>query len=274
MEDYSAFVGLDAHKDTVAVVIAEAGRLGEVRFRGTVANEEVRIASLVKKLSRQHGCILVAYEAGACGYSIHRQITGLGHDCVVVAPSRVPKKSADRIKNDRRDALTLARLLRAVELSPIWVPDTAHEAMRDLIRARHVAARDLQKTRQTIQSFMLRQDRRFDGRPWTKGHLRWLRRQSFAQPAQFIALESYLDSAERAVMRCDHLETEIKSQLRNWSLREQVSALQSFRGIALTTTVTLVAEIGDIQRFATPRALMAYIGLVPNGLIPTLGALV
>ena len=162
----------------------------------------------------------MAYEAGACGYSIHRQITGLGHDCVVVAPSRVPKKSADRIKNDRRDALTLARLLRADELSPIWVPDTAHEAMRDLIRARHVAARDLQKTRQTIQSFMLRQDRRFDGRPWTKGHLRWLRRQSFEQPAQFIALESYLDSADRAVMRRDHLETEIKSQLRGWCLRE------------------------------------------------------
>jgi transposase len=148
----------------------------------------------------------------------------------------------DRIKNDRRDAVSLARLLRADELSPVWVPDEGHEAMRDLVRARHAAAEDLRKARQRIQAFLLRHERRYEGSPWKKMHAVWLGRQQFAHPAQQIAFQGYLSSAAHAAARRDELEGQIRELLPGWSLRPIVDALQSLRGIALITAVTLVAK--------------------------------
>jgi transposase len=170
----------------------------------------------------------------------------------------------DRVKNDRRDAVSLARLLRADELSPVWVPDEGHEAMRDLVRARHAAAEDLRKVRQRIQAFLLRHERRYEGSPWKKMHAVWLGRQQFDHPAQQIAFQGYLSGAAHAAARRDELEGQIRELLARWSLRPTVDALQSLRGIALITAVTLVAEIGDIRRFQRPGELMAYLGLVPG----------
>jgi transposase len=160
MDDHNAFVGLDVHKESIAVAVAETGRGGEVRFLGEIRNEAAAVIKSARKIGRSYPSVLYAYEAGGCGYGLHRQLTGLGHDCVVVAPSKIPRVVNDRTKNDQRDAVSLARLLRADELSPVWVPDEGHEAMRDLVRARHAAAEDLRKVRQRIQAFLLRHERR------------------------------------------------------------------------------------------------------------------
>ena len=150
MDDIKAFVDLDVHKDKISVAIAEAGRSGEVRLWGTVPNNGHAIDKLMKKLSNRHGAMEIAYEAGPCGYGIYRRLSSQGYVCRVVAPSRIPRKSGDRIENDTRDAIALARLLRAGELSFVWVPDEVHEAMRDLVRARHAASNDVRRTRQRI----------------------------------------------------------------------------------------------------------------------------
>jgi transposase len=149
------FVGLDVHKATIAVAVAEGSRHGEVRNLGVFQNRADVIAKLVERLTKTGRWLSFCYEAGPCGYGLHRFLTGRGHDCTVVAPSLIAMKAGDRIKTDRRDAVMLAKLHRAGELTPVWVPDAAHEAMRDLVRARATAVRGLGKARQHLQSFLL-----------------------------------------------------------------------------------------------------------------------
>ncbi len=195
---------------------------------------------------------------------MQRQIAALGHECVVIAPSLIPKRPGERVKTNRRDALTLARLHRAGELTAIWVPDPGHEAVRELVRARDAAMADLRAKRQHLQSFLLRHGRLFPGRkPWTRAHARWLSELAFEHPAQYLVLREYRQGIEDAEARLERLTQQIADVLTTWSMAPVVEAYQALRGVALITAVTFVAEIGDVRRFESPRQLMAYLGLVP-----------
>jgi len=266
MEKNTTFVGLDVSKATIAVAVAQGGRRGEVRFYGTISSKPEAVAKLIGTLSAKHAELVFAYEAGPTGYGLYRQITNQGHACHVVAPSMTPSRPGDQIKTDRRDAAVLASLLRAGELTPIWVPDSDHEAMRDLVRGRISAVAAIRRTRQQLLSFLLRHGRVYrDGvKHWTKRHRRWLGEQRFDHPAQQIAFEEYNRAIEQAEDRRLRLERQIEALLPDWSLFPVVASIQALRGISLIAAVTLVAEVGDFRRFANPRQLMGWLGLVPR----------
>ena len=264
MDNAITYVGLDVHTDTIAVALAEAGVRGDVRAYGKVANTPAAMKALAAKLSRVGSVLRFCYEAGPCGYGIQRQLTLAGHGCVVVAPSLIPRKSGDRIKTDRLDAINLAKLHRAGELTPVWVPDPAHEAIRDLVRARLAAVRSLRQARQQLSGFLLRHGRHYNRPAWTLMHRRWMAGLRFEQAAHHIVLEDCIAAVEAAPARRDRLEAHIEAALPDWSLAPVVRALQALRGMALVAAATVIAELGDITRFANPRQLMAYLGLVPS----------
>ena len=264
MEKSITYVGLDVHKATIAVALAEGGNRREVREHGQIANTPIALKTLVAKLARAGAELRFCYEAGPCGYGIQRQLTAAGHGCVVVAPSLIPRKAGERIKTDRRDAINLAKLHRAGELTPVWVPDQAHEAIRDLVRARLAAVRALRQARQQLSGFLLRHGHHYHRPAWTLMHRRWLAGLTFEQAVHHIVLEDCIAAVEAATARRDRLEVHIEAVLPDWSLAPVVRALQALRGMALVVAATLVAELGDITRFANPRQLMAYLGLVPS----------
>lgn len=259
------FVGLDAHKATTSVAVAQGERGGEVRHWGMVPHRPDHVRKLVEKLGAGGRRLYFCYGAGPCGYGLYRQLVELGHDCIVVAPSLIPVKSGDRVKTDRRDAVMLAKLHRAGELTSVWVPDSAHEAMRDLVRARATDMRVLGKARQHLQGFLLRHGRVYPGKKgWTVAHRRWLTTVRFAHPAQQIVFQDYVEAVTDAEARVDRLTTQIADLLPSWSLAPVVEAVQAMRGVAFIVAVTVVAEVGDFQRFDKPRQLMAYLGLTPS----------
>src|SRR6516164_2440852 len=264
MEQLISYVGLDVHKDTIAVALADAGGDKDVREYGKIPNTSAALKALPRKLSRGGRQLLFCYEAGPCGYGIQRQLSAAGHGCVVVAPSLIPRKPGDRIKTDRRDAINLAKLHRAGELTPVWVPDEAHEAIRDLVRARLAAVRTLRQARQQLSGFLLRHGHHYNRPAWTLMHRRWLAGLRFEHAVHHIVLEDCIAAVEAATARRDRLEAHIAAALPDWSLAPVVHALQALRGMALVAAATLVAELGDITRFASPRQLMAYLGLVPS----------
>jgi transposase len=264
MADRITYVGLDVHKDTVVVAMAEGSLRGEVREYGRIANTAAALDRLMRKLGDGGVRLRFCYEAGPCGYGIQRHVSTHGHECVVVAPSLIPKRAGDRIKTDRRDAASLARLHRAGELTAVWVPDPGHEAMRDLVRARLDAVHALRRARQQLSGFLLRQGCHY-GRPaWTKLHRRWLAGLRFEQVVHHLVLEDYIQAVEAAEARRDRLTAQIEAMLPDWTLAPVVAALQTMRGMALVNAATLIAELGDLSRFADPRQLMAYLGLVPS----------
>ena len=266
MTEYSgAFVAFDVAKTKHAVAVAEAGRAGEVRFMGEVENAPARIERTIKKLAGRYGRLQVCFEAGPTGYGLYRQIQELGHDCLVVAPALIPKRSGERIKTNRRDAVTLARLHRAGELTGVWVPDAVHEAIRDLVRAREAAMDDLRRKRQQLLSFLLRHSRIYTGGGhWTLAHRRWLARQAFEHPAQQIVFQEGVDAIEDAARRLRRMEEQLTAIVPTWSLAPVVEAYQAMRGASFLVAATFAAEIGDLRRFDTPRQLMAFLGLVPG----------
>src|SRR6202163_1028636 len=260
-----AYVAFDTSKLRNAVAIADAGRAGEVRFLGEIENTAAAVAKLVRKLAAKYGRLHVCYEAGPTGYGLYRQIKSLGHACMVVAPSLIPKKPGERVKTNRRDALSLVKQLRAGDLTAVWVPDASHEAMRDLTRARETAVEDLRRKRQQVSAFLLRQGLHYPGeRAWTKTHRSWLASQKLEYAEQRIAFEEMLLAMRQAQERIERLERVIRAAVPDWSLAEVVTALMAMRGIDFISATTFLAEIGDLSRFQTPRELMAYLGLVPS----------
>jgi transposase len=264
MQD-SIFIGLDVHKATISVAIVKAERGGEVRHWGTIPHRPDHVRKLVERLGINGSQLHFCYEAHPCGYGPHRQLVEMGHDCIVVAPSLIPVKAGDRVKTDRRDAVMLAKLHRAGELTAVWVPDAAHEAMRDLVRARATAVRVLGKARQHLQGFLLRHGRIYPGKKgWTVAYRRWLTTLGFQHPAQQIVFQDYVDAVSDAQARVDRLTRQIAELVPTWSLAPVVEAVQAMRGVAFIVAVTVVAEVGDFHRFDNPRQLMAYLGLTPS----------
>jgi transposase len=264
-DDSEAFVAFDTSKLSNAVAIAEGGRAGEVRFLGEIETTEAAVVRLLKKLAGKYARLTLCYEAGPTGYGLYHLIKRLGHDCVVVAPSLIPKKAGDRVKTNRRDALDLARQLRAGELTAVWVPDARHEAMRDLTRARAAAVDDLKSKRQQVLSLLLRQGLYYPGkRTWTKAHHNWLASIKLAHAEQRIAFEEMLLAVRQAAERIARLEAAIRTAVPDWSLAPVVTALMAMRGFDLVAASAFLAEVGELTRFATARELMGYLGLTPS----------
>src|SRR5512147_2577757 len=254
------FVGLDVHVDSIVIAVAEPGGQ-EPKALETIPNDTQR---LIKRL-RRLGTVKCCYEAGPTGYGLQRALASAGIDCVVVAPSLVPKRGGERIKTDRRDAVRLARFLRSGDLTPIHVPDSATEAMRDLERARDDAKRSEISARHQLDKFLVRHGRRFAGKTkWTKQYVAWVRVQAFDHPAQQSVLDDYLKTVDFLAARIDALTKRIEELVNDWCLAPLVKALQAMRGIKLISAVTLAAEIGDFARFETAPRFMSYLGLTPS----------
>ena len=260
------FIGLDVHAETIAVAVAEPE--GEVRSLGVIPNRPESIRKLVKKLGPPER-LRICYEAGPTGYVVYWQLVALAVRCEVVAPTLVPVKPGDRVKTDRRDALKLARSYRAGDLTPVWVPDASHEALRDLVRAREAAKKDQLRARHRLGKFLLRHGRRppTATKAWTQAHLTWVKSAvHFAHAAQEATLLDYLHEVEHAADRITRFDHAIDDAVRTAPapMRAVIAALQALRGIAQVSAVTIVAEVGTLSRFATPRQLMGYSGAVAS----------
>src|SRR5271169_4633030 len=259
------FLGLDVHAETIAVAVAEAD--GEVRSLGTIANREESVRKLIKKLGAAEQ-LRACYEAGPTGYVLYWQLTQLGVECTVAAPTLVPVKAGDRVKTDRRDALKLARNHRSGDLTAVWVPDEGSEALRDLVRTREAAKQDQLRARHRLSKFLLRRGQRpAQGvKAWTASYMIWVRQVRFGQPAQQATLLDYLHEVDHMAERVKRLEQAIRDavKLASPQVQEVVKGLQALRGIAEISAVTIVAELGQISRFDTARQLMGYSGAVPS----------
>jgi transposase len=259
-------VGLDVHADTIAVAVAEAG--GEVRSLGIIPNRLESIRKMIVKLGPV-GDLKCCYEAGPTGYVLYWQLTQLGVACEVIAPSLIPTKAGDRVKTDRRDAEKLARCYRAGELTPVWVPDADHEALRDLVRAREAAKKDQLRHRHRLGKFLLRHGKRPTdaGKAWTQKYLNWIRiHVHFDQPALETTVQYYREEVDHIAERIAKLEQAIDEAVRQAppEIRAVIEALQALRGVAQTTAATVVSELGSLSRFPNPSQLMGYSGLVSS----------
>jgi transposase len=259
------FIGMDVHKKTITIAIADEGRQKQPRVYGTINNDLSALDKFCRKMVSTAKQLHFVYEAGPCGYGIYRHLTEKGIDCMVAAPSLIPKKSGDRIKNDRRDAKMLARLHRADELTTVYVPDCQDEAMRDLSRARENAVMVAKQAKQRLKAFLLRNRVVFTGSSlWSKAYFKWLADIAMPYPAQQVALQEYIDTVHESLNRVKRLTDQIRQMVPVWRLAPIVSALQAARGVSLVVAVTVLAELGDLSRFKKPSQLMAHLGLVPS----------
>ncbi len=260
------YVGLDVHAETISVAVAE-GHRGEVRSLGKIPNRPEAVRRLVKRLEPV-ATVRVCYEAGPTGYALYWQLAELGVKCEVVAPSLVPVKAGDRVKTDRRDAEKLAKAYRSGDLTAVWVPDAAHEALRDVVRAREAAKKDELRAKHRLGKFLLRHGRRPPEKvkPWTEKHWRWIHSVHFEYTAQEATLLDYRTEVERAAERIERLEKAIDAAVLEApaQMRAVIDALQAMRGIAKLTATTLATEVGNFSRFRHATGLMGYGGVVPS----------
>jgi len=264
MNQRTRFLGLDVHKATIAVAICETA--GAAQSYGTIPNQPAAVHKLTDRLGGVGVRLKAAYEAGPTGFATQRQLSALGVECVVVAPSLMPRRPGDRVKTDRRDALQLARLLRSGDLTQVWIPDEAHEALRNLVRARADARIDLMRARNRLGKYLLRQGLTppLGIRAWSLKHAAWLRRLSFRHTADQVVFQDYWQVVTAAGDRVRRLELELHRAAEQSPQLPLIAALQAIRGIAFLTAVTIVAEVGDLRRFQQARQFMAYTGLVPS----------
>lgn len=259
------FVGLDVHKETIAVAYVAHDRQADVVSLGSIGTRQCDIDKLIRKLRGKAKELHFVYEAGPCGYWLYRYLTKQRLACWVVAPSLIPKKAGDRVKTDRRDAVQLARLMRSGDLTPVYVPAVEDEAVRDLTRAREDALKDVKTAKHRLKAFLLRQDIRYEGRAnWGPAHLRWLAEVVCQTPAQQIVFQEYVRAVSEHQDRLGRLERELQAAVQTWRWRPVVEAIQALRGVQFTVAVTVVAELGDLTRFDNPRQLMSYLGLTPS----------
>ena len=257
------FVGLDVHKDSIAIAVAEQGR-DTARDVGSFPSDWNSLHKQLRKLSKGF-TLKLCYEAGPTGFELHRRLVEAGFNSQVVAPSLIPRKPGERIKTDRRDAQKLARCLRAGDLTPVYVPDEEIEALRDLERARGAAKKAETTCKQQLGKFLLRHGRRFDGGSnWTRRHFTWIRQQTFEHEAQRRVLRDYLKALEDATERVERLTSDIEELVETSTLAPLVTALQAMRGVATISSVVIAAEIGDLRRFDSAGAFMSFVGLVPS----------
>jgi transposase len=265
MPAITLYIGLDVHKDSITIAIAQSGRNGEIRLFGTIANSLHALEKMLARIRKAHpGARLeIAYEAGPCGFGIARRLKQLGVPCLVAAPSLIPKQPGSPFKNDKRDARAIARLLRAGELTAVYIPEPTDEAMRDLCRARTDAVDDLRRCRLRLKAFLLRHGYRYQGKAnWSQAHMRYLRELVLPHPAMKAILEEYLQGIDAAHQRVQRIEISMQTLLETWRLKPAVEALMAFRGFQLVAAMITVSELGDIHRFPHPRQLMTYLGLV------------
>ncbi|HEV8714526.1 MAG TPA: IS110 family transposase [Candidatus Binatia bacterium] len=259
------FVGLDVHQETIAGAYGGEEREAEVSFLGTIGTRQCDLDKLMRKLQAKGKTLHFVYEAGPCGYWLYRYRTKKNLKCWVVAPSQIPKKAGDRVKTDRRDAVQLARLLRSGDLTPVYVPSVDDEAIRDVVRAREDALKDIKAAKARLKAFLLRQDLRYEGRAtWGPAHLRWLAKVVCPTPAQPIVFQEYVRAVSEHTERLQRREAELQPQVPTWRWVPVVEAIQALRGVQFPVAVTLIAELGDLRRFANPRQLMSYLGLIPS----------
>jgi transposase len=258
MNEVSIFVGLDVHKDSIDIALVEGDRKAAVRFYGTIGGDLADLEKAVRKIRKAHprAEFHFVYEAGPCGYDIYRHLARTGYECMVVAPSMIPKRSGCRIKTDRRDAIMLASLHRAGELDPVFVPREEDEAMRDLVRAREDAVNAARVAKQQLKGFLLRHGIKFSGSgDWKPSYMKWLADQKMPNPAQQIVLQDYINAVKDGVERITRFTVQIREVLPSWELAPVVNALQAMRGVALITAVTVVAELGVSSRNGKNRTL-------------------
>jgi transposase len=259
------YIGLDVHKESIAVAYVAKEDRAEVVFLGNIGTRQCDIDQRIRKMQSKSQHLIFVSEAGPCGYWLYRYLTKKGHVCWVVAPSLIPTKPGDRVKTNRRDASKLARLMRSGDLTPVYVPQVEDEAIRDLCRARADVIRDLKTAQFRLKAFLLRHDIRYTGQAtWSPAHLRWLSAVVCPTPAQQIVFQAYVRAITDHTERLARLEQALIDQVQTWRLAPVVDALQALRGVQCTVAVTTVAELGDLTRFENPRQLMNYLGLTPS----------
>ena len=259
------FVGLDVHKDSIAVAHAQGQSADPPVYVGTIGTRSADLSKLIRRLQAKTPTLVFTYEAGPCGYGLYRDLTDQGFDCRVVAPSLIPKKPGDKVKTDRRDAVELARLLRSGDLTRVSVPTVEDEAIRDLCRARDAARLTLKNAKLRLKAFLLRLGLHYVGRAdWNDAHRRYLAKVVCPTPTQQVVFQESVRAVDEQVDRLQRLEAELLERAPAWRLYPVVQAVQALRGVQWLVAITVVAELGDLTRFENPRQLAAYVGLIPS----------